>query len=292
MMALCAGGLLLFAPQPESSAATPEVAAAEVAKSESAPPGVSAAEAGQWRMVWHDEFDGDTLDETKWSYRQIGRRESAMIAKDCISLDGHGMLHVWVKEKDGVLQNGMIGTQKKFEAKYGIMAARIKFPQPQGQHGSLWMKPAKTEPGSNDPALGPGEIDIVEWFGAYRNDSGTASNVYWGGADGKASRAGEKFNLKNILKPGEITSDDFHVFSVEWSPESYIFRMDGHETLRVTEGVSHQPQYLILSLLTADWEAGRLDRSKLPDSMDVDWVRVWQKAEESPATPALAPREP
>ena len=23
----------------------------------------------KWKLVWHDEFDGDTLDESKWSYR-------------------------------------------------------------------------------------------------------------------------------------------------------------------------------------------------------------------------------
>ena len=64
---------------------------------------------------------------------------------------------------------------------------------------------------------------------------------------------------------------------VEWSSETaYVFRVDGHETQRVTEGISRQPQYLILSLLTADWEAGQLDRAQLPNSMDVDWVRVWQ----------------
>lgn len=255
----------------------------ETSNSEPPPPGIAAVEAKQWRLVFRDEFDGDTLDETKWSYRQLGPRESSMISKECISLDGHGLLHVWVKEKDGVLQNGMIGTQGKFEATYGIIAGRIKFPRQQGQHGSLWMQPAKREKDAVDAAGGGAEVDIVEWFGAYRKDSATASNVYWGGPeDRKKNRIGHKVDLKDILKPDELTSDDFHVFSVEWSPQGYVFRIDGHETMRVNEGVSHQPQYLILSLFTADWEAARLDRSKLPNSMDVDWVRVWQKAGDAP----------
>ncbi|EDY20873.1 glycoside hydrolase family 16 [Chthoniobacter flavus Ellin428] len=277
-------GLLSFAPKSESAEASPEIATS-VSESELIPPGVSAADAGQWRMVWHDEFDGGTLDETKWSYRSLGKRENAVLSKDCISLDGHGLLHVWVKDKDGVLQNGMIGTQKKFEATYGIMAARIQFPRQQGQHGSFWMQPGKAEKDASDAAGSGAEVDVVEWFGADRKDSSTASNVYWGKPeDRKKNRIGHMVDLHGILEPGELTSDDFHIFSVEWSPESYIFRVDGHETMRVTEGVSHQPEYLILSLFTADWEAGRLDRSKLPNSMDVDWVRVWQKAEESTAS--------
>src|SRR6516225_8796421 len=119
--ALFVSALALFIPAHPSLAEgrddTPDTA-----KPELIPPGIAPAEAAQWRLVWHDEFDGDTLDETKWNYRSLGPRESAVISKDCISLDGHGLLHVWVKDKDGVLQNGMIGTQRKFEATFGIMA--------------------------------------------------------------------------------------------------------------------------------------------------------------------------
>lgn len=282
MAAFCVGCLLLFAPKLESSGALPEVAASGASKPEFLPPGVSAAEAGLWRLVWHDEFDGDALDETKWSYRSLGPRENAVISKDCISLDGHGLLHVWVKDKDGVLQNGMIGTQRKFEVTCGIMAARIKFPRQQGQHGSFWMQPGTWERGANDTPRTGAEVDVVEWFGAARKDSSTASNVYWG-ESGKKNRAGQLVDLQGILKPGELTSDGFHVFSVDWSPRGYVFLIDGHETLRVTDGVSHRPEYLILSLLTSNWEAARLDRDKLPNSMDVDWVRVWQKADDAPS---------
>jgi len=282
MVALLLGAGLLFTPLSGSAEAPPEIAAG-AAKSDFTPPGIPGAEAGQWRMVWHDEFDGNTLDETKWSYRSLGKRENAMVSKDCISLDGHGLLHVWVKEKDGVLQNGMIGTQRKFEATYGIMAARVKFPHQQGQHGSFWMQPGKRDKDATDAAGAGAEVDVVEWFGANRKDSSTASNVYWGPAV-KKNRVGHMVDLQHILKPGELTSDRFHVFSVEWSPESYVFRVDGHETMRATDGISHQPEYLILSLFTADWEAAYLDRSKLPNSMDVDWVRVWQRADKSAAS--------
>jgi hypothetical protein len=64
-----------------------------------------------------------------------------------------------------------------------------------------------------------------------------------------------------------------HVYSVEWSPDGYVFRVDGHETYRTSQGLSQTPQFLILSLLTSDWELPRL---KPPyGQMDVDWVRVW-----------------
>jgi beta-glucanase (GH16 family) len=247
-----------------------------------APPGVSTSEAAPWRLVWRDEFDGTALDETKWSHRQLGPRESSMIAKECVSLDGKGHLVMTVFEKDGVLQNPMLGTQKKFQATYGIFAARIKFPQQQGQHGSFWMQPAGKSATSDDPKTTGAEIDIIEWFGKGREDGGTASNIYWPGASGaKANHAGGTKDF-GLLPPGQTLSDKFHIFSLQWTPEGYVFRMDGKVNYRIKEGVSGVPQYMILSLLTADWEKSRLDRTKLPNAMQVDWVRVWQKASTSP----------
>lgn len=262
----------------------PSAGSREAGKSEAEkkliPPGIGSADAKAWKLVWHDDFDGSALDESKWSYRYLGPRESSIISKECISVDD-GMLRIWVKEKDGVLQNGMIGTQKKFEPKYGIIAGRMRFPRQQGQHGSLWMQPAKGEKVGDDPARSGAEIDIIEWFGVGRKDGGTASNLYWPGMDGdklvmKKHHAGGTKDFHSMLPPGKTWSDDFHVYSVEWSASGYVFRIDGKETYRITEGVSQVPQYLILSLFTADWEASRLDRSKLPNSMDVDWIRVWQ----------------
>ena len=56
-----------------------------------------------------------------------------------------------------------------------------------------------------------------------------------------------------------------------------MFRIDGTETWRSSKAVSKQPEYLILSQLTSDWELKYLDRSTLPTSLKVDWVRVWQR---------------
>jgi len=67
------------------------------------------------------------------------------------------------------------------------------------------------------------------------------------------------------------------VFSVEWTPSRYVFRIDGKETFRTSRGVSGRPEFLILSLLSSDYELGYLGgEARLPQSMKVDWVRFWQ----------------
>ena len=65
--------------------------------------------------------------------------------------------------------------------------------------------------------------------------------------------------------------------SVEWTPERYIFRIDGRETFRTSKGVSGRPEFLILSLLSSDYELSKLKgEANLPQAMSVDWIRFWQ----------------
>ena len=67
------------------------------------------------------------------------------------------------------------------------------------------------------------------------------------------------------------------MFSVEWTPQAYIFRIDGQETWRTRKGVSGQPQYPILSLLASDYELSYMKDRQLPQHMYVDWLRIWQR---------------
>jgi hypothetical protein len=77
--------------------------------------------------------------------------------------------------------------------------------------------------------------------------------------------------------PGDRWWRQYHVFSVQWTPAEYIFRIDGRETLRTTRNVSHHPEFLILSMLSSDYELGALGGEEhLPQRTDVDWVQVWR----------------
>ena len=64
---------------------------------------------------------------------------------------------------------------------------------------------------------------------------------------------------------------------MDWTSSGYVFRIDGDITWRSNRAVSKRPEFLILSLLSSDWELPQLDRSTLPADMKVDWVRVWQR---------------
>lgn len=89
---------------------------------------------------------------------------------------------------------------------------------------------------------------------------------------------------KEILCPG--AEDDFHVYACEWTEKYFQFYVDGQKTLYYeNDGKGEfnwpydQPFYVILNLAWGgDWGgAWGVDESDLPATMQVDYVRVFQK---------------
>ncbi|WP_457207694.1 glycoside hydrolase family 16 protein [Nocardioides sp. P5_C9_2] len=256
---------------------------------------------GRWLTpTWTDEFSGSTLNPV-WNQRGSGYEPESLRA--CSKGDaravkvtgGTARLSVMkdparsdkcVAKKDGKSTgkfayrlNGHIGTQGGFSFKYGFAAARIKFQKSRGQHGAFWMQPASSVVGANDPRLTGAEIDVIEYFGDKHPEGGLTSFVYSKNGKGQGVKTGSwiKDSKSFLSSKGDGWSKNYHVFSVEWTPNVYIFRIDGQETYRTKVGVSGQPQYPILSMLASDYEISKIGKdSKLPQSMSVDWIRVWQ----------------
>jgi hypothetical protein len=246
-----------------------------------------------------DEFDGKALSQD-WmnrgeGYNPEGLRACSAGSGDAVDVAG-GTLGLSVlldpdrvgetctaKKANGKVEgkfayrlNGQIAPNGHY-FKYGVLAARIKFQEKQGQHGSLWMQPAISE-STTDSAKGGAEIDVIEYFGDGVKNGGLASFVYKLTPDGPEKVGGQLPDPDQYLA-GQDDSwfDQYHVFSVEWTPDEYIFRIDGQETYRTSEGISHQPEYPILSLLSSDYELQHLGGDEnLPQTMNVDWLRFWQ----------------
>jgi beta-glucanase (GH16 family) len=253
------------------------------------------AKSADWNVKWADEFSANN---TQMAVRPSGytvpRTCSHTAAGQTTVVDGVAQLTVATDpagapagctppaglDKVGLL-NAAVHTQST-DFTYGVFAARIKYQGGTGKHGAFWMMPAHF-PNTGDVATDGAEIDISESFGD--NDWGMQSNVYWNAPDGDdgtsvAQRANYTMTADEqdaIFGPDTKLSDGYHVYSVEWTPTEYIFRIDGVETFRTSQGVSHAPERVILSLLASDWEIKWMDQDTVADDhMDVDWVRVWQ----------------
>ena len=160
---------------------------------------------------------------------------------------------------------------------YGVAAARMKFQQARGQHASFWLQPRGLLKFGTTPW--GAEIDVIEYFGEDERRGGLMTNVYRPSPEGAKIRSGTHFGSADRFLAGRSDAwwKNYHVFSVEWTPTEYVFRIDGHETWRTTEGISHHPQFLILSLLSSDDELAALGgEDDIDENAYVDWVQFWQ----------------
>jgi phage gp46-like protein len=186
----------------------------------------------------------------------------------------------------GAFENSIVSTQankpefRVNTAQPGIVAARVKFPKAQGMHTGIWLQ---------SYARGGGEIDIAETFGF---GSGLVNYLHIP-STGKMYRPGNPKALKR--KGGRVIFsktrskawwNDYHDVSVEWTATKFVFRTDGAVTKTIKLKPGKADYYLILSLLSSDWELPRLNKpignvKPITDVSDqklvVDWVRIWSK---------------
>ncbi len=169
--------------------------------------------------------------------------------------------------------NGHVGTEGAFGFRYGFAAARVKFHRLRGQHGAFWLQPTG---GMYPGALGS-EIDVVEYFGDHHPQGGIASFTHRYDGRRRVSTGGWLPDSTSYLRSRrDGWSRNYHVFSVEWTPRTLVFRIDGKETTRMSGAVSAVRQFPILSLIAADYEIPKIKARRLPQHMYVDWVRVWE----------------
>lgn len=252
--------------------------AAQVAKATQHPDG--------YQLVWSDEFDGDELDTTKWRFPGYQEREAAMVNSEGTITLKDGQLKLNAFMRDEKLHAAIIQTNGKFELTYGWFEARMKMHRLQGLHSCFWVQTPTFNKFRNDPAKSGTEMDIMEWFGNGRRSGWAGMNIYYRGEKGSVrSPSIPKFHLmggpldSDPQSPLGDMSADFHTYAMHWTAEAVIFYCDGIEIMRDTETISRVNQYIVLSLLSSHWERPRLKLDQLPDSLTVDYVRVYAPAE-------------
>jgi beta-glucanase (GH16 family) len=234
----------------------------EAAVKDTLPP----APAGKtWKMIWHDEFDGTTLDATKWGFTPYYQRKDGYWTNKAVSLDGRGHLLIKTFKEGDKYFDGCIRTKGKFEHAFGYYVARIEWQRQPGHWSAFWLTNDGVGRVGNEGRDGT-EIDIVEkpWL-----DDRVTHNLHWDGYGKDHKTAG------TTVRDAPDVMNGFHTYSLRWMPDGYVFYVDGKETWRSTAGgVCRVPLYIKLSDEVGDW-AGDIRKAKLPDQFRVDYVRVY-----------------
>lgn len=240
-----------------------------------------------YELVWHDEFDGDSLDASVWTHEV---KDAGWVNKELQTyVDGahngrnvtevaDGKLIITAFKEGDKVYSGRVYAMKDSGWQYGIFEARLKLPKGKGTWPAFWMMPV---PGKGERARWPrcGEIDIMEEVGF--NPDYTSSSIHC-----------ESYNhVKGTQKTAERLTpgaeDDFHTYRLEWT-EDYIrtfvdgevlFTFDNDKQGNVSTWPFSKPFYLIFNLAWGGMWGGAkgVDESALPARYEIDYVRVFQK---------------
>lgn len=251
-------------------------------------------------LVWSDEFNGDTVDETKWNIIDGMANHGAIYNRGAVSIkkDGENSYLAinsknyetteklieavgWDQYQDQKLKDsvtwssGRVESKDKFSFQFGRMAVRAKPNDSQGIWPAIWLL--------CQDGTGHDEIDVLEYLGQEAWDAWTTN--HFGILD--ENKASDGIVTKNY----EAWCQDFHVFEVEWDPEIIKFFIDGVQVHSTTagkddgrDGMHTRPMFAILETQVGDGWVGPVDYTKQETKQDsdylIDWVRVYQTADQ------------
>ena len=264
-----------------------------------------------WQLVWSDEFNGaagSPPNPANWNFDLggggwgNGEAETYNNSASNVFEDGAGNLVIRaIKDAQGNytsarLQTGAPGASTgsaDLSWQYGLIEARIKLPFGKGVWPAFWML------GEDFGTVGwptCGEVDIMENFGTFNNDA----SINNGTPHGPGFQNVAALSVPYKLPFGETVYDDYHVYSIQWSPNSVVWYVDGAAYSTVTpaslpagsQWVFNAPFFLLLNLAIGGPTTflGTPDASvTFPQDMLVDYVRVYQATTVSASTPVITP---
>lgn len=270
-----------------------------------------------YNLVWQDNFEGNTLDETNnWVVELNGdgggnnelqyyRRENISVGIEPIS--GANCLIIKAKKEDysgRVCTSGRLKTSGKMSFKHGKIVARIKLPH---TANGLW--PAFWMMGQDYPLVGwpkCGELDIMEMGNSNGIKNNTqdkyfGSHFHWG----ESWNGGAYPNYGSSYTSPTSIQDDFVLFTLIWDDASLktyygtdddplkvnivTMAINGTDVIGNAAHYFHKPFYVIFNLavggnytgITGNSNIGKITALNAANNyeakMYVDYVRVYQK---------------
>lgn len=260
-------------------------------------------------LVWSDEFDEATLNTDKWHHEikspsggmWNGLEEQNYTDSPSNSYVEDGYLHI-VAKKETITQYGLTleyssaRLNSKYAFTYGRVDIRAKLPEGEGTFPALWMlgdHRINTIDGVNWENQGYGSVGTIPW-----PDCGEIDIMEHGLRDldevtsalHSRSSYGNTVNVES--KHLSDVSENFHIYSVNWSPNQITFLIDGegYYTYRKpdtaldenNDGIDDawpfdEDQYLLLNVAMGGF-AGTVDPNFTESAMVIDYVRVFQTA--------------
>ena len=243
---------------------------------------VTSALAGppQWELKYTENFDGTALNRRLWR-RIEGRPDSGADWQrnisprpDLVEVKDGELILKGVRNDDTSADSrrvlaGGVSTSGLFAMKYGKIEARVRLEAQKGAWPAIWMMPQN--PVGTWPECG--EIDVIERLNF---DDFVYQTVHSTWAEAHP-------NDPPNMRKGEIKANSWNIFSLEWTPDKLVWRVNGKLTHTYKKiGDSHErwpwdvPFYLMLDMQLGGKWVGPVDEATLPVVMRVDWIKFYQ----------------
>lgn len=248
----------------------------------------------EWVEVWGDEFNGTSIDRTKWNVangKVRGDTEPATFRDDPNNVylkDGNLVIRTVVEEYGGYhATSGYLDTRGLFSSTYGKFEMRAKLTY--GNH--IW--PAFWSMGNLGNWPYNGEIDIMEFDG----DGGLGDKEYSHYATNHWFNYDRYRNVAKgltIQTEGKVPfAEEYHTFAVEWEENQVRTYLDGMlymslvlstDSLRWSFG--DNAHYFILNTSTKGPGNNQLYPDMAPEAFFyVDYVRCYKRSSEVAEVP-------
>ncbi len=243
---------------------------------------------------WSDEFQGDALDITKWTY-EIGTGENGWgngewqyytdRTENVYVKDGYLHIRATLETDAAAIANNFGGkkytsariiTRGKFDFAYGTIKARIALPVGKGIWPAFWML------GANSETVGwpvCGEIDIIE---AVNDESVVYGTHHWD-HEGQHAQYGNS-TKQHFDGHYELDITEFHDYKMTWDKNAISMYVDDfmYQKIDISDasgemGTFHKAFYFILNVAVGGgWPGFDIDDAQFPNEMIVDYIRVYR----------------
>lgn len=267
-----------------------------------------------YSLVWGDEFDGTTLDETKWKKIYTGNElVYATDTKDVMSVE-NGMLNLRVKRRvegessytfkyDAPMD---LSTSQTMNYQYGYIEIRARVPYQKGLTSVFWFKSNGQLSKDRGTKLSDtlSEIDMIEtltftdkntpnihkW---YNNGETLLHTQYNNGTGNK---------IQQYIFDSENLCDEFHIYGFEWTETEIKMYIDRelYATYDITTDYEksgdivgsmaafNDPTHIIIGMQPPFEELGAYDYhgdgsgfatddTAFDTPYSIDWIRLYQK---------------
>ncbi|TFD99713.1 carbohydrate binding domain-containing protein [Jeotgalibacillus salarius] len=267
-----------------------------------------------WSLIWHDEFNGNEIDRSKWTFEigngfydangtfvpGWGNNEKQYYTdrpENARTEDGNLVITALEEEYEGFsYTSARLNTKGNFSKTYGKFEMKASLPTGKGYWPAFWMLPEEDRYGG---WAASGEIDILEAQGSQPHHA--IGTIHYG-----ETWPNNKYTGAEYTFPDGSTIADEHVYSVEWEPGEIRWYVDGVLTQTQNNWYSKeqnaaanhtypapfdQPFHMLLNLaIGGNFDGDPTEDTMFPQSMNVDYVRVYDltgREYQSPELPVV-----